>query len=99
MMLRQPAGSFGVLEADRERLEGRRINGIDQPVWCLELAERPLDLDLPDGRGRDQDVVRGAGDRGSRTAVKGRIVGEPPEEGGGVEQQDHRSKSSRRVSG
>ena len=66
-MRRKPAGTLGVLEGDRERLECGRLDGIDQTIRCIELAERPLDLDLPDSRCRNQDVIRWAGDRGRRS--------------------------------
>jgi hypothetical protein len=44
---------LSVYSRDREQLETRCGHGVDEISWRLELAETPLDSDLPNRGGAD----------------------------------------------
>jgi hypothetical protein len=90
----QPRSSVGVSEGYRQSLESGCLDRADQVVGSTELAQPALDADLPDRRRGHEDVGRGIRDRVARRRGQPGVVGEPPEEGIRVEQQDHRSNDS-----
>jgi hypothetical protein len=59
-----------MIEVDREPLESRAIDEIGDAVGCPKPSERPLDLDLPDAGGADEDGFGTLGDRRSRVGLE-----------------------------
>src|SRR5439155_20970022 len=93
MMHRQAGGADGVGAHHGDAVELLVRQHTEQIVRGLELAELSLDLELPDGRGRDKDLVGRIGDRSARGPVERRIVAKPPDQRVSVEDEDQRSKS------
>jgi hypothetical protein len=93
MMRRQGGRPLGVGAGDRQDVEPRLSHCPDEPRGCRELAERTLDLDLPDRDRGDQHIGRRIRDRGARRAGELRIVRQPPQHGVGIQDQDHCSNA------
>ena len=75
VVMRESAHSPCGLGVDGERGEPFVEDDVGQVVGCRELAERPLDGDLPDAGGTHQRFVRAVGDRGAGSGRESWIVG------------------------
>src|SRR2546421_10809521 len=71
------ARALRVLERDRKRLEPVLRDASGNVAGRGELAGSPLDLDLPDGRGADDDEVRSIRDHRAGVAAQARVAVPP----------------------
>src|SRR6266540_3088496 len=88
MVARQRAGGDGVLEVDREPRDPAGVEHLQQILRCLQLPQRALDRDLPRAGGADEHLGL-VGDQVPGLLRQRWIVGEPPQQDVGVEQQPH----------
>jgi len=86
--MRRPRGSgFGMLCRDANEFEGLTPDNANQVGRRIQLAECPFDADFPDGCRADKTEDVGIGDDAVESTRKLVIVGKPPEQDMGVEQQ------------
>jgi hypothetical protein len=72
---------------DGQRMKAVGGQGLGEVVGRLESAESLLDADFPRGGGAHKDEHIGLANRRPRSGGQGRVIGEPPQQGVGVEQE------------
>jgi hypothetical protein len=87
---------------DGECVKAIRGQGFREVIGSLELPEGLLDTDFPGRGGTHKDKRVGRANRCTGGSVQRRIIGEPPQQGVGVEQELQGAsprKAAARVSG
>jgi hypothetical protein len=87
---------------DGESVETIRGQGLSEVVGSLEPPEGLLDTDFPSGGGTHKDKGVGWANHRTGGGFQGRIIGEPPQQGMGIEQELQGAsprKAAARVSG
>src|SRR5262249_54322304 len=83
---------------DRQREEALLLHDRRDTARRVELAQAPLDLDLPDRHGADRDQRGTVLDASPDPRVQ-RLTAQPPQQRVRVEQQAHRSSNAAITSG
>jgi hypothetical protein len=87
---------------DGESVKTIRGQGLSEVVGSLERSQGLLDIDFPRGGSTHKDKGMGRANHRTGRGFQGRIIGEPPQQGMGIERELQGAsprKAATRVSG